>query len=254
MERWRRAAQPASRQSFPTRAWACREDETIAPALENHSSHCCEAGRNGKVYQPLPNGSWQVQLDTWRCSLVLLKSARADSRYHQDRTQPFRRHIRPLTHRVCLFFHALPFPLLKAKQKTLKAPKKHIFCHPAKPGWTPLHILPGPPGLPDPTLIWHLTARCTDGSKPPHKPSLWSTSFDVGDACHHAQAGMNRSGSPSPSLPPPCPQTAAPPEELARRGGTHLPHDSPRRGTQSAHPARTHRSQVPRQVPVPGHF
>lgn len=81
------AAQPASQQSFSMCTWACREDQTVTQALENHSSHCCKLEQNGKVYQPLPNGSWQLQLDTWHCSLVLLKSAKAGSQHHQDWAQ-----------------------------------------------------------------------------------------------------------------------------------------------------------------------
>lgn len=77
------AAQPASQQSFSVCTWACREDATVTQALENHSSHCCKPEQNGKVYQPLPNESWQLQLDAWQCSLVLLKSAKAGSQHHQ---------------------------------------------------------------------------------------------------------------------------------------------------------------------------
>lgn len=114
------AALPARQQSFSMCTWACREDQTVTQAPENHSSHCCKLERNEKVYQPLPNGSGQLQLDTWHCSLVLLKSAKADSQHHQDWAQPFKRHISPLTHRVFLFFPAVSCNCLSLSYKQTK--------------------------------------------------------------------------------------------------------------------------------------
>lgn len=114
------ATLPASQQSFSMCTWACKKDQTVTQARENHLSHCCKPERNRKVYQPLLNGSWQLQLDTRHCSLVLLKSAKADSQHHQDWAQPFKRHIRPLTHRDFLFFPAVSCHCLSPLHKQTK--------------------------------------------------------------------------------------------------------------------------------------
>lgn len=200
------AVQPASQQSF-SMCIGHAEDQTVTQALENHSSHCCKLERNGKVYQPLPNGSWQLQLDTWHCSLVLLKSAKAGSQHHQDWAQGL--NLLKGTSGLSLSFPflsssfmSLSFPLLQANQETFKVARNHIFCLSAKPGWIP-HVLPDPHRLSGPTVIWCRPAHCADGSTPLCKPQLQSTSFGVGNACHHVQAGTNSLGSlsPSPSQP-----------------------------------------------------
>lgn len=51
---------------------------------------------------------------------MLLKSAKADSQHHQDWAQPFKRHIRRLTHRVFLFFPAVSCNCLSLSYKQTK--------------------------------------------------------------------------------------------------------------------------------------
>lgn len=135
----------------------------------------------------------------------------------------------------------MSLPLPKANQETFKVAKKCIFCHSAKPE-SP-HVLPGPPGLAEPTRIRRLTACCADGSKPPRKPWLPSDSFDVGKACHHVWVSITGQAPPHPLHP------HRVPKRLLPQGRWHSAPERIRgaRAHVRAHRARTqHRQTAPR--------